>query len=444
MPAYPALAVTLFANAAVTLVYGRAVAAQVDRVADRQKVFQAYADMFGLLGSRHFEAPALRHLQEQLSAHGLSADVQMRRLGRLMPLADIRGVMFFFVVEIATLWSFHVLWLLERWKREAGSHARAWLEALGEAESLIALGTLSFDQPGWALPELNEGDSLVLRATSLAHPLLPSERAVGNDVEVGPPGTFLLVTGSNMSGKSTLLRAIGLNTVLAQMGGPVCASAMQLPPLAVASSMRVQDSLEQGISTFMAELRRLKAIVDLVQSQDCVSATVGAEPVDGPGVSLQPRQAAQLQGPASTRPFGRSAPLTPTDRSVGAADGSRPDSRPEPGKGRPVLYLLDEILQGTNTAEREIAARRIILRLVKAGAIGAVSTHDLTLAEAPEIARAAVPVHFSETFTRGPEGLTMTFDYRLRPGIATSTNALKLMELIGLSPHDGQESDGPG
>ena len=325
VPAYPALAVTLFANAAVTLVYGRAVAAEVDRVADRQKVFQAYADMFGLLGSRHFEAPALRRLQEQLSAHGLSADVQMRRLGRLMPLADIRGVMFFFVVEIATLWSFHVLWLLERWKREAGSHARAWLEALGEAESLIALGTLSFDQPGWALPELDEGDSLVLRAKSLAHPLLPSERAVGNDVEVGPPGTFLLVTGSNMSGKSTLLRAIGLNTVLAQMGGPVCASAMQLPPLAVASSMRVQDSLEQGISTFMAELRRLKAIVDLVQSQDCVSATVGAEPVDGPGVPLQPRQAAQLQGPASTRPFGRSAPLTPTDRSVGAADGSRPE-----------------------------------------------------------------------------------------------------------------------
>ena len=141
-----------------------------------------------------------------------------------------------------------------------------------------------------------------------SHPL----RAVGNDVEVGPPGTFLLVTGSNMSGKSTLLRAIGLNTVLAQMGGPVCASALRLPPLLVASSMRVQDSLEQGISTFMAELRRLKAIVDLVQSH-----------------------------------------------AAGGEDGGE-----EP---RLVLYLLDEILQGTNTAERQIAARRIILRLAGAG-----------------------------------------------------------------------------
>ena len=158
---------------------------------------------------------------------------------------------------------------------------------------------------------------------------------------------------------------------------------MRLPRLLVTSSMRVQDSLRQGVSTYMAELQRLKAVVDL--------ADRGGD-----------------------------------DGSVGDAVGC-------------VLYLLDEILQGTNTAERQIAARRIILRLLRSGAIGAVSTHDLGLAAAPELAEAAVAVHFREDFARGPEGVTMTFDYRLRPGIATSTNALKLMELIGLPAGDEEE-----
>ena len=205
----------------------------------------------------------------------------------------------------------------------------------------------------------------------MAHPLLPSDAAVGNDVEVGPVGTFLFVTGSNMSGKSTLLRAIGVNSVLAQMGGPVSAAEMRLPPVLVASSMRVQDSLDQGVSYFMAELRRLKAIVD------------------------------------------------------------RADQT-EARKTRPLLYLLDEILQGTNTSERRVAARQVILHLLRSGAIGAVSTHDLTLADAPDLAVASVPVHLTESFTDGADGPAMDFDYTLRPGIATSTNALKLMALVGL------------
>ena len=180
-------------------------------------------------------------------------------------------------------------------------------------------------------------------AGNLAHPLLPPGRAVGNDVVVGPPGSFLLVTGSNMSGKSTLLRAIGVNCVLAQMGAPICGERLLLPPLTVASSMRVQDSLSQGVSFFMAELRGLKAVVDLA---DLAQQTAAA----------------------------------------------------------PVLYLLDEILQGTNTAERQIAARHIIRRLLDAGAIGAVSTHDLTLAAASDLSPAAVAMHFTESFsgTRWP------------------------------------------
>jgi len=243
---------------------------------------------------------------------------------------------------------------------------------------LLALATLHFEQPTWVFPEFQAENSGALKALALAHPLLPADRAVGNDVEIGPPGSYLLVTGSNMSGKSTLLRAIGVNVVLAQMGAPVCAASLTLPRLAVISSMRVQDSLEAGVSFYMAELRRLKEIVDRADAQ-------------------------QAQG----------GPL--------------------------LLYLLDEILQGTNTAERQIAARHIISHLVGRGAIGAVSTHDLTLADAPELKPAARQVYFTEHFTRGADGPTMTFDYTLHSGIAVSTNALKLMELVGLPVNDAPE-----
>jgi DNA mismatch repair ATPase MutS len=205
----------------------------------------------------------------------------------------------------------------------------------------------------------------------MGHPLLPGGVRVINDVTVGPPGTLLLVTGSNMSGKSTLLRALGVNIVLAGAGGPVCAPALRLPPVTLWTSMRVQDSLEQGVSYFMAELQRLKAVVDAA------------------------RQAHTVGGPR-------------------------------------LFYLLDEMLQGTNTMERQVAARRILLYLVGQGAIGAVSTHDLTLAESPEMAAVAHQIHFTERIVPGPDGPTMTFDYKIRPGLATSTNALKLMEIVGL------------
>jgi DNA mismatch repair ATPase MutS len=174
-----------------------------------------------------------------------------------------------------------------------------------------------------------------------------------------------------MSGKSTLLRAVGVNAVLAQAGGPVCAAALTLPAVELWTSARVQDSLERGVSFFLAELQRLKLIVD--------AAT----------------QAREQGGPR-------------------------------------VMYLLDEILQGTNTAERSVAARRVIAYLVDQRAIGAVSTHDLALVDDPRLARSAVSVHFTDMVGEGPDAPPMSFDYQLRPGVATTTNALRLMRLIGL------------
>ncbi|HEU5199313.1 MAG TPA: hypothetical protein VFU32_06735 [Ktedonobacterales bacterium] len=359
--------------------FGRKINEIIHEVEERQSVFQTYARLFQTMSNQAFTTTALQTLQSTLSAGGLRAYQQMQWLARLMPLATIRRSMFFFLIEWLTLWDIHLLWLLERWQRVAGRSARAWLDTLGEMEALAALATLAHDHPDWIFPELIEDHSPVWESASLGHPLLPPAACVRSDVSIGPPGNFLLVTGSNMSGKSTLLRAIGVNTVLAQAGGPVCAASLRLAPLTLATTIRVQDSLEQGVSYFMAELKRLKAVVDLAEQTH-------------------------------------------------AADERVP------------LFLLDEILHGTNTAERQIAVRQILLYLLKLGATGAVSTHDLSLADMPALAAVSHPVHFTETFIQGDNGLEMRFDYQLRPGIATSTNALKLLKMVGLPLDEHQEN----
>ena len=300
-----------------------------------------------------------------------------------MEIADARYGSFHVIPQMLLLWDFHALRLLEAWQAGPGRHARRWLGALGELEALAALAGLAYDQPGWAFPVMapvaGEGAGAGrprLAARALGHPLIVDRRRVGNDVEIGPAGSFLLVTGSNMAGKSTLLRALGANVVLAQAGGPVCAEAMTLPPLTLATSILVEDSLAGGVSFFMAELLRIRRVVE--------------------------------------------------------------SARSAPAAGRVLLFLIDEPLRGTNSRERRIAVERVLGHLLAAGAIGAVATHDLELAAEPALAAAARPVHFRETLAAADaadaaEGRpAMTFDYRLRPGPATSTNALALLEMVGL------------
>jgi DNA mismatch repair ATPase MutS len=270
-------------------------------------------------------------------------------------------------VQLITLWDFHVVARVESWREEVGPHVREWIDALAAIEAVTAIAALAHDHPSWAWPQVHV--DAVFNAEALGHPMIPPDRRVDNDVTIGPAGTFLLVTGSNMSGKSTLLRAVGQNAVLASAGAPVCARSLSLPPVHIRTSIHVEDSLADGVSYFMAQLRRVKSIVD---------AAIAAE-----------------------------------------------------RSGDVLLYLLDEILQGTNTAERRIAATRVIRHLVDHGAIGAVTTHDLELADEPAIRDACVPVHFRESVHPGREQ-ALTFDYRLQPGVATSTNALKLMEIVGL------------
>ena len=347
--------------------YGKHVRRRLDQVCSREQGLRGYGELFTRLARWQPTTPLLAELYARLQG---AADA-MDSLETLVGLAAIRTTAANPLAQWLFLWDFHTLYLMERWQLRHGAQVRGWFEALGEVEALGALAVLAFDEPAWTFPIFTTEPQIVARA--LGHPLLPGGSRVANDVTLGPPGTFLLVTGSNMSGKSTLLRTVGINVVLAQAGAPVCAVELRLPPaLMLATSLRVQDSLQEGVSFFMAELRRLASVVTQAD-------TVGTQP----------------GGPV-------------------------------------VLYLLDEILRGTNTHERQIIVGKVVAHLLRCRAIGAVTTHDLTLAEMDTLAEACQAVHFTEDFVEGPEGAVMRFDYRMRPGLATTTNALKLLQVIGL------------
>lgn len=339
-----------------------------------QERFGRYADLLTLLLEMEVKAPALRELQGAFRSSAVGVAEELRGLERRVGWVDVRfSGMMHAPLQALMAWDIHFLAVLERWKRRSGPHVRGWLEALGRMEALLALATLRADHPEWCFPTFTREGGPRVRAAGLGHPLLPPAACVENDLDVGPPGSFLFVTGSNMSGKSTLLRAVGINAVLAQAGGPVCARALEMTPLDVHTSMRTADSLAQGVSQYMAELMRIRQVVE------------GARRRDG------------------------------------------------------VLFLLDEPLQGTNEAERRVAVRTILGHLLEAGAIGAVATHDLLLDETPSLGKAARAVHLEGQVREGEAGPLLSFDYRLRPGRATSTNALALLRAVGLggSPEAG-------
>ncbi len=346
---------------------------------DGESGLRRYGPLLRHIHDASFRSPHAAAIRRRLvadmpgSRRARAAAGEVAVLRRLLDLADVRRSPLFHVpLALVLHWDVHVLAALERWRERCGRRARGWLDAVGEAEALASLAALAADHPDWSMPALDR-DARILRGRALGHPLLAPSVCVRNDVELGPSGSFLLVTGSNMSGKSTLLRAVGLNAVLAQTGAPVCAESLRTPPLRVVTSMRVDDSLADGVSLFMAELQRLKTVVDAARS---------------PGGAF-PR----------------------------------------------TLYLLDEILQGTNSAERRVAARTVLRHLLETGAVGAATTHDLSLAAADDLVARAVAVHFRESVDGDGQGLS--FDYRLRSGIATSTNALKLLEMAGLAERGG-------
>lgn len=339
----------------------------IEATGKRSGELARYGSMLALLETADFQSPALRSLRDSLRSTSAPASVQIARLARLVSWLDARqNGAFRTIIGPALLWDLHWVSAIQAWQRRVGPAALAWLECVGRSEALASLATFCFEHPGYAMPDIDEV-ALTFDATGLGHPLLEPAQRVVNDVRLQGPGTALLVTGSNMSGKSTLLRSVGVAAVLAMAGAPVCASRLRIGACAVRSSMRVSDSLRDGISRFYAELLKLKGVVESARSNV------------------------------------------------------------------PVLFLLDEILHGTNSRERHIGARSILRTLLAHNASGAVSTHDLALADLEQSTQRRVRnVHFEEQVVDGK----MTFDYQLRDGVVRSGNALRWMRQIGLEVED--------
>lgn len=332
-------------------------------VSKHEGAFLRYGAMLRLLERLEAESLLLRELRQRLQRTGETPSELMARFERIVGFFDLRhnGLIHPFA-DLFLLYDNQCTLALEKWQAQAGKELRGWFEAIGEFEALSAFAAFLHDEPGVTFPSVDDGRAH-FEATALAHPLLPAERRVANDARFSAPGEALLVTGSNMSGKSTMLRSMGLAVVMALAGAPVCAQRLSLSRLALRTSIRVSDSLEQGVSHFYAEVSKLKAALDGTKGQF------------------------------------------------------------------PVFFLLDEILHGTNSHERQIGARWVLAELIKHGAIGAISTHDTELCRlTPELMEKVRLVHFRETVEDGK----MTFDYRLREGPVRSGNALRVMRIVGL------------
>ena len=323
------------------------------------------------LERERFTSPRLAALHARIESPDAPASADIRRFERLVEAHDWEHNLVFTPIAVLLLWSTHIAWMLEDWRRVHGPQVRGWLDTVGEFEALSSLATYHFEHPADPFPQLLPGGHASIAADGLGHPLLPVARAVRNDVSLGGATRVLVVSGSNMSGKSTMLRTVGINAVLAFAGAPVRAHRLVLSPFALGATLRIQDSLLEGRSRFYAEITRVRTIVDAARES-------------------------------------------------------------------PLLFLLDELFHGTNSHDRVVGAAGVLRSLLDRGAIGLVTTHDLALtAIAARLGSQAMNVHFEDRF----DGGDMQFDYRMKPGPVTRSNAIALMRAVGLEVEEEEEEE---
>ena len=325
------------------------------------------AEVLAAFEEEQFTSPKLVELQAKLRREGISPSVAIARLNGRLELLESGHNLVVKLIDPVCFWNLQFVLAIEAWRKRFGPAIREWIEAVGELEALLALAGYAYEHPADVFPEFVDSGACFhaadFHAEGLAHPLLPLDKAVRNDLELGREIQVVILSGPNMAGKSTLLRGIGVNAVLAQCGAPVRAERLQLSALAVTASICVLDSLEGGVSRFYAEIQRLKQIMDLTRG-----------------------------------------PL-------------------------PVLFLLDELLSGTNSHDRLIGTRSVVAKLMEHGAVGLVTTHDLALTRIPEsLGSRAINCHFADQLSDGK----LSFDYKLSPGVVQTSNALQLMRSIGL------------
>ena len=327
------------------------------------------AHVLARLEQEHFGAARLTALSRELATEGVAASTSIRRLHRLVELHDWQHNQFFAPFAAALLWGTHLAWAIEQWRGRHGRQVRTWLHTVGDFEALSSLSAYRYEHPEDVWPDIVEtSPRAIFDGMGLGHPLIPAARMVRNDVHLSGDTRLLVVSGSNMSGKSTLLRTVGINAVLALAGAPVRGAALRLTPLACGATLRIQDSLQEGRSRFFAEITRIRELADLAL------------------------------GPV------------------------------------PLLFLLDELFHGTNSHDRLVGATGVLRSLVDRGAIGLITTHDLALtAVAGDLAPRAENVHFEDRFEAGG----IHFDYCVKPGPVTRSNAIALMRAVGLDVDQG-------
>lgn len=234
-----------------------------------KKDIEAYSKMLSLIEKKKFKSKYLIKLKENLIGEGkLTATEQINKLSRLANLISDRANFFYHVINVITLWEYHCLIRLELWKKESGEHIEQWLNVIADIEVLSSLSIPKHDYPEWAMPQIKEY-TLIFNSKNMGHPLLTKKR-VCNDLEIGKAESILLITGSNMSGKSTLLRTAGINLVLAYTGAPVCAESFCCSIMNIYTCMRISDNLEENISSFYAELLRIRQLIDATKRKEPV------------------------------------------------------------------------------------------------------------------------------------------------------------------------------
>ena len=362
LSAHPLWWLALGIEAAVGLLYRARVRKVLEGLNHPDRELKLLSLILARIEKERFKSAKLIALREALETDGLAASQQIKHFTRLMDTLNWYRNEFFAPFSLILLWRTQFTFATENWKRRCGPSIGPWIHAIGEIEAICALAGFAYEHPSDPFPEIVETGA-IFEGEDLRHPLVSFGKCVPNSVSLANEPRLLVVSGSNMSGKSTLLRTVGINAVLAMAGAPVRARRLRLSCVAIGATLRIQDSLQAGTSRFYAEIQRIHHIMELTKSR------------------------------------------------------------------LPVLFLLDEVLHGTNSHDRAIGAEAIVKGLIDRGAIGLATTHDLALAQvADALAPRAANVHFEDELVDGK----IVFDYRMRPGVVRKSNALALMRAVGL------------
>lgn len=325
------------------------------------KSLRSLKEQIILIENTEFQSEKLRKLKNSLSPESSKASHTLKELSSILDNLQNRANVLYLLFNVTLLLDIYWYLKISEWKERNEANLEEWFEIIGTIDALMSLAGYAYANPDYAFAKISD-QSHIIKASDLGHPLINAKKRVSNNFDFSGKGGICLITGSNMSGKSTFLRTVGLNCVLALMGAPVCAKSMEIGELKVFTSMRTQDDLEESVSSFYAELKRLRQLINQIDAN------------------------------------------------------------------RPTLFMIDEVLKGTNSEDRHKGASALITQLNKTNAFGLVSTHDIVLGNMTNELNGVKNYSFNSTIT----GNEIDFNYKLTPGLCKSFNATKLMQLMGI------------